>query len=363
MDAWKHNKKSMRRRRAAIWGGMLLGFLVAVNGVAKTAEDWYREAFELSLEGQQERAMQSYLQALTLKSDWAEAHHALAVLYFRSGQGPQSIDHFRQAEDLYRKRTDSQGKRNLGIVQKSLTRAYSALGLDPKDFERMEMGLDPVGEGQWLRSGLGFLVGREGYLLGADQGLQDARDIRVRLADDTRVPAVLVRSFNVYGIAVLKMKTTSSPPKSGLLLGDFSQLARGDPLYSLNLSQSTPPTLDKGTLLRLSPLENDEIFFQVDLFVEEDEVGGPLFNRSGEVVGMMFSQNHVKKNFARLKDFPGRTGFGVKSSYLRDILSSLPGSVEGVKPSGNSAERSLRGRPLKFSHKARQNLVIIEILQ
>ena len=97
---------------------------------------------------------------------------------------------------------------------------------------------------------MGFMVG--GYLLGSDQGLQDARDIRVRLADGTRVPVTLVRSFNVYGIAVLKMKTTSSPPKPGLLLGDFSKLARGDTLYSLDLSQSSSPALEKGRLLEIS---------------------------------------------------------------------------------------------------------------
>ena len=225
----------------------------------------------------------------------------------------------------------------------------------------MEMSLDPGEEGEWLRSGMGFLVGGKGYLLGADQGLQDAREIRVWLADDTRVPAVLVRSFNVYGIAVLKMKTPASP-QSGLSLGDFSELARGDPLYSLDLSQSAPPALEEGALLRLSPLENDEVFFQVDLFVDEEEVGGPLFNRSGEVVGMMFSQDHIKKNFARLKDFPGRTGFGVKSSYLRGILSTLPGAGERAKPPGNRGERSSSEPPLKFSDQARQNLVTIEIL-
>ena len=307
--------------------------------------------------------MQSYLQALALKPDWAEAHHGLAVLYFRSGQGPQSIDHFRKAENLYRERTDPQGKRNLGIIQKNLTRAYAALNLDPKDFDRMEMSLVPVGEREWLRLGLGFLVGREGYLLGPDQGLQDAKVIRVRFADDTWVPATLVRSFNVYGIAVLKMETTSAPSKSGLLLGDFSRLARGDPLYSLDLSQRTPPAFDEGALLRLSPLENDENFFQVDLFVDEDEIGGPLFNRRGEVVGMMFSQNHIKKNFARLKDFPGRTGFGVKSSYLRGILSTLPGSADWAKKPDNPGERPLSGLPLQFSEKARKNLVTIEILQ
>ncbi len=363
MEALKQNKKSTGGHRTAIWAGMLLGLLVAANGSAKTAEDWYREAFEFSLEGRQERAVQSYLQALALKSDWAEAHHALAVLYFRSGQGPQSIDHFRKAENFYRKRTDPQGKRNLGIVQKNLARAYSDLNLDPKDFDRMEMSLVPGDEREWLRSGLGFLVGRGGYLLGPDQGLQDATDIRVRFADDTRVPATLIRSFNVYGIAVLKMKTPPAPSKSGLLLGDFSQLARGDPLYSLDLSQRAPPAFDEGALLRLSPLENDEQIFQVDLFVDEDEIGGPLFNRRGEVVGMMFSQNHIKKNFARLKDFPGRTGFGVKSSYLGDILSSLPGSVEWAKKPDNPGERPLSGLPLKFSRKVRKNLVTIEILQ
>ena len=89
MEAATQNKKSNRRHGTAVWGALLLGLLVAANSSAKTAEDWYREGFELSLEGRQERAAQSYLQALTLKPDWAEAHHALAVLYFRSGQGPQ----------------------------------------------------------------------------------------------------------------------------------------------------------------------------------------------------------------------------------------------------------------------------------
>lgn len=101
---------------------------------AQSAEEWYRQAFD-KVDNEPQEAIRAYIRALELKPQWAEAHHALAVLYFQTDDGVRAIDQLRKAELYYRQRTDVQAARNLVIVRNNLKRAYQKLQLDPQDFD------------------------------------------------------------------------------------------------------------------------------------------------------------------------------------------------------------------------------------
>ena len=63
------------------FGVVLIAWSISRGANATTAEEWYSQAFEQSLNAQYTKAIQSYRQALRLKKDWANAHHGLAVMY------------------------------------------------------------------------------------------------------------------------------------------------------------------------------------------------------------------------------------------------------------------------------------------
>ena len=167
---------------------LLIGLLLipALAG-AQSAEDWYRKGFEHSLQGNNGPAIQAYRNALDLRPHWEEAHHALGTLLFRSGRGPQAIAQFRMAERDYAKREDAQATTNLGIIHRNLQQAYRELGLDPKDFERIESIAGLPDAPQWQSTGTGFLTGSSGTALTSYHAVKDAQKIRVRLADQSLV--------------------------------------------------------------------------------------------------------------------------------------------------------------------------------
>lgn len=318
---------------------------------AQSAEDWYQRGFEHSLQGKTQSAIQAYRKALDRWPDWAEARHALATLLYRTGQGPQAIAQFRLAEQYYARRTDAPAMTNLAIVRRNLQQAYRELGLQPEDFEQIESiaGL-PTGP-QWQFTGSGFLAGRTGTVLTALHAVQGAKQIRVRLADRSVVPARLLRSFIVYDVAVLELQTSEPLSYGPLVLGDSSALNPGDPVFSLTPSGANSPSPDskQGRLLARNALESNRVIYHVGLPTLEADSGGPLFNQNGEVVGMLLTRQDIQKIFRRMKPVPANTGFAIKSSYLQQTLTRVGRQGAATSRSSNESsalksDRLLQGR-------------------
>ena len=301
-------------------------FIVWVLGpslaVAQSAEDWYREGFEHSLKGRTQPAIQAYRNALDLRPDWAEAHHALGTLLFRSGQGPQAIAQFRMAERNYARRKDAQAGINLGIIRRNLQQAYRELGLNPKDFEQIESIAGLPATPQWQIVGTGFFAGRPGTVLTSYHAVKDAKKIRVRLTDQSLISARLIRSFIVYDVAVLGLQISGPFSYEPLVLGNSSRMKQDDPVFALTDPGGNPKSVDskEGNLLALNALESNQVIFHVGLSISPEESGGPLFNHQGEVVGMLFTRKDLQKTFRRMKPVPENTSFAIKSDYLQQTL-------------------------------------------
>lgn len=325
-------------------------------GPAQSAEESYRQGFEHSLQGRTGQAIQAYRNALDLRPDWAEAHHALGTLLFRSGEGPQAIAQFRMAERFYASRKDAQAVTNLGIVRRNLKQAYLELGLDPEDFEQIESIPVLPAAPQWRISGVGFLAGSPGTVLSSYHAVKDARKIRVRLADQSMRPARLVRSFIIYDVAVLELQPSELLSHKPLTLGDSLQLKQGDPVFALSGASGnfSSDVFKEGKLLALNALESNQTIFHVGLSAAPAESGGPLFNKKGEVVGMLFARKDIQNIFRRMKPVPENTSFAIKSSYLQQTLDKA--SKAGEKKTGPP-----RGFLSALTEAARHGTVTIEV--
>ncbi len=326
---------------------------------AESAEDLYKKAFQHSLEGNSGKAIDAYQRALRIKPDFAEAHHGLAVLYFETGEGVRAIDHFRTAETHYRNRTDPQARKNLPIVRKNLEKAYRKLELAPEDFEEIPTASS---QGKWQFSGVGFLIGESGYLLTPYHGVKDAENIRIRFPDSQTFPVETVRHFIVYDLSVLKLNKTSAFPKTVLWFGDSSRLGEGDPVFAVDFNKLLQPgeLVRAGTIQGLDAFEGDDKILRINLRIKKEHSGGPLFNESGEVVGMTFSHHYAEKNFTLMRYVDESTSFAVKSSYLSRVMSDI---IKAPKnPSQNKPGEAGRGMPLKLSGEAAKNFVFVEII-
>ena len=139
---------------------VLIAWSISRGANATTAEEWYSQAFEQSLNAQYTKAIQSYRQALRLKKDWANAHHGLAVMYFKLKDGVKAAHHLRLAEKFY----SQDDKINLAITQRNLEKTYAMFDLNSKEFEDLETLHPLVQKVTWTRIGNGFLFGEKGYL-------------------------------------------------------------------------------------------------------------------------------------------------------------------------------------------------------
>ncbi len=339
---------------------VLLSGLIFVGGVgqATTAEDLYRKGFDLSVDGNSEASRWAYLQALKIRPDFAEAHHALGVLYFSKRQGVEAIDHFRKAEKYYQDRRDDQAKKNLTIVRRNLEKAYKEMGLTSEDFKigsQLHVGF------RWQTTGVGFQIGNIGQVITPYHVLRDAKKFQARFMDGTTAPLELVKKFVVYNIAVLKLTNPESRSSRILYFGDDSRLEVGDPVYAVDFSKLSHPgtPLYQGAILKKNAVDNSKKVFQLDLQVKADHSGGPLLNKSGQVIGMLLTHRLAKKSFTNLVEASKKASFAVKSSYLHQILSSLPGSA---KPGGRS-EKTIADNSMELrisSNAFKKNFIFIE---
>ena len=63
---------------------------------------------------------------------------------------------------------------------------------------------------------------------------------------------------------------------------------------------------------------------ELDLTLTENRDGGPLFNKSGKVIGLLLGKSLAKKSFSYLKNTSENSSFAIKSSYLKKIMPQSP---------------------------------------
>ena len=170
---------------------------------------------------------------------------------------------------------------------------------------------------QQERGGSGFVVDRSGLVVTNNHVVEGASTIQVRLADGRRFEAELVGRDAPTDLALVRLR---SPPQDLPVarLGDSDRLHVGDWLLAIGspfgLTTSVSLGILSATARDLGSGPYDE-FLQTDAAINPGNSGGPLFDLSGEVVGV---------NAAIVNNQSGsRIGFAIPSSLLRAILPQL----------------------------------------
>ena len=291
--------------------------------VANEADDLNKKAFNFLADGKLNAALQTYLKVLKIKPDSAETHHYLGLLYFQIGRGPQAINHFNKAKLLYKNSNDQKSKSNLSIIKNNLERSYKKFDLKPEYFSANT--LIPAKE-DWKRTGIGFFVGKEGYLLTTTSSIQGGDKIRVKFANGEIEPVILVRKLIIYKIAILKLKNANKYLHKWLEFENKPHFKEGKTVYTMDFSklQNPNPSMSKGIIIKENGLDNSNKIVELDLTLKENRDGGPLFNKSGKIIGLLLEKSKAKKSFAYLKNSSENSSFAIKSSYLKQIMPQQP---------------------------------------
>ncbi|WP_185646380.1 trypsin-like peptidase domain-containing protein [Burkholderia sp. Bp9143] len=134
--------------------------------------------------------------------------------------------------------------------------------------------------------GSGFIVSADGVILTSAHVVADATDVTVRLADHRELKATVVTVDPQSDVAVLHVDATKLPV---VRIGDSSRVRAGEPVMTIGAPDGTGNTVTAGIVSATSHALPDGSafpFFQTDIAVNPDNSGGPVFNRTGDVIGI-----------------------------------------------------------------------------
>ncbi|WP_414479095.1 Do family serine endopeptidase [Psychrobacter sp. LV10R520-6] len=134
--------------------------------------------------------------------------------------------------------------------------------------------------------GTAFFVTNDGYMLTNHHVVEGADKITVTLNDRTELDATLVGSDERSDVAVLKVAGKQFP---ALPIGDSNIIKVGEPVLAIGSPFGFDYSASAGIVSAKSrnfSRETSVPFIQTDVALNPGNSGGPLFNQSGEVIGI-----------------------------------------------------------------------------
>jgi len=134
--------------------------------------------------------------------------------------------------------------------------------------------------------GSGFIVSADGYIMTNAHVVRGATDLVVKLTDRREYPAKLIGLDDRTDVAVIKIEGKDLPT---VRIGDPNKLKPGQWVVAIGSPFGMENSVTAGIVSATSrdlPNEAYVPFIQTDVAVNPGNSGGPLFNLSGEVVGV-----------------------------------------------------------------------------
>jgi S1-C subfamily serine protease len=204
----------------------------------------------------------------------------------------------------------------------SSARQYSQLRaqeLRSSYFPEMAAG---ISEQAKVSFGSGVFVGRNGHLLTAAHVVEGAEKIRAKVGE-TSLVAEIIEVDKPNDVALLKVDASveAAPlrPSTGVELGD-EVFTIGFPNMAL---QGTEPKFTEGNVSSTAGMQDDPRHFQVSVQVQPGNSGGALFDKNGNVVGIIVARLDEEAVTQLTGSAPQNVNYAVKSSYALPLLEGL----------------------------------------
>lgn len=166
-------------------------------------------------------------------------------------------------------------------------------------------------------TGTGFFISNDLVATNAHV-IEGAEKIKVILGDKTANASIVSKDAN-NDAAILRvegMEQVAVP----LPLGDPRKVVVGDPVYTVGFPlpdlMGTAPKVGEGIINSLTGLSDDLRLFQISIPIQPGNSGGPLINKSGQVIGIVslkLSEIYALKHKGVI---PQNVNYAFKISYL-----------------------------------------------
>lgn len=208
-------------------------------------------------------------------------------------------------------------------------------------------------------TGSGFFVTRDGYFVTCQHVVDSAARIVIK-TKHLRLAAEVVKTDRTNDLALLKV--TGALPRSPatndtvalralaaqtakmpnvnrtnllkvagkflpLAVTDSSAVKLGQPVSTLGFPnihvQGLEPKLTRGEINSLTGIKDNPRYFQMSAAVQPGNSGGPLFDRLGNVIGIVALRLNDLTSLRRTGAVPQNVNYAVKSCHLVELLESL----------------------------------------
>lgn len=191
-----------------------------------------------------------------------------------------------------------------------------------------------------LASGSGFLLHKKGLVVTNYHVVENTSKIEVIFPESeiTKTAVIRLKDKN-NDIAILELKnfdladiTAKTIP---FRLANIKSIKVGQEVYTLGFPlgsiMGTKSRLSAGRINSLYGLQDDPRLFQISNPLQPGNSGGPLFNNKGELVGMVVSGLNAKYFYENIGIIPQNVNFGIKGSYIENLISMMPEGDEILK--------------------------------
>jgi serine protease Do len=165
--------------------------------------------------------------------------------------------------------------------------------------------------------GSGFIIDPNGYVVTNNHVIDDASDIQVTLADGATVAARVVGRDTKTDLALLKIP--ASRPLPYLAFGDSKKARVGDWVIAVGNPFGLGGSVSAGILsadnrdIGAGPYDD---FLQIDAPINPGNSGGPLFDQSGQVIGIDTAIYSPSGGSVGI-------GFAIPSDVVRNVVDQL----------------------------------------
>ena len=163
-------------------------------------------------------------------------------------------------------------------------------------------------------------------------------------------------------MAVLELKQLPQLPLINIQIGKSQNVKIGDEVFTIGYPISNilgqKPKYSEGVVSSTSGIRDDPRIFQISVPIQSGNSGGPLFNKRGELVGIVSSSLDADNTYRVLGTMPQNVNFAIKSSALKNVMTSLPNTL--VSPTGIVVIPRDTNSLQIFLERVQNNIVLIE---
>jgi S1-C subfamily serine protease len=235
-------------------------------------------------------------------------------------------------------------------------------GLDKAgDFTKMAAKPQPApdkqappagGKAALAKTGTGFVVSANGHVITNNHVIDGCvGDIKGNLTGEASMALRVVSSDANNDLALLQAPSTTTFKDfarirdRSIRSGD-SVIVIGFPFHGLLTSDFTVTT---GIASSLSGMRNDTRFLQISAPVQPGNSGGPLFDTTGQIVGVVTAKIPALRIAAATGNIPENINFAIKTGALRDFLDNSVVPYQTAEPKAELKTTDIAGNARPYT--------------